>query len=442
MERLLHYVWQHRLYPYGSLKTVEGVEVEVITPGLHNDNAGPDFIDAKLKLNGELWAGNVEVHTRSSDWYHHHHEENAAYDNVILHVVEVCDRSVATSKGREVPQLVLAVPDYVEQHYNELLREERFPLCYQYATSVPSFLIRSWLDRLAAERLETKTHQIEDRANRVGGDWETALFVTLARSFGFGINGDAFEDWAFRIPLQAAAKHRDDAFQIEALFLGQAGLLQDDMLQDYHRDEAMQEGYFNQLKSEYHFLANKFSLKPMNGNQWKFLRMRPQNFPHIRIVQLAQLYVQGNVSISKVIETQTLDDARRLFQVGVSPYWRTHYAFGAVSASSLKTLREESVSSLLINTFIPALYAYGFHRFHTEYCDRALQFLSGIKAENNYIIRIWKDVGLNVESASDSQALIQLRKQYCERKDCLRCRLGLEYLKETHVYHVLQEPEK
>ena len=442
MERLLHYVWQHRLYDYGSLRTTDGREVEVIAPGLHNSNAGPDFIDAKVKVGGVLWAGNVEVHMVSSDWYKHKHNADRAYDNVVLHVVDKDDGPVFTSGEREVAQVVLHVPNYVEEHYNELIREDRCPPCYVYASELPAVKVDNWLDRLATERLEDKTHRIEDLAERLGGDWENALFVTLARSFGFGINGEAFEEWGMHIRLMAAGKHRDDIFQIEALFLGQAGLLENCMLPSVYREEALREGYFEKLQNEYRFLANKFSLQPMDGERWRFLRMRPQNFPHIRLVQLARLYFSRQVSISSIVGATDLKEVRNLFRTEVTPYWRTHYSFGSVTEESPKSLRENSVDSLLINTVIPILYAYGSHRFHQEYCDRALEFLGKLKPENNYIVRSWQTAGLCVASAADSQALIQLRKQYCDRKDCLRCNFGMEYLKTTKVYHVLQEPKQ
>ncbi len=442
MERLLHYVWQHRVYAYGSLHTTDGKPVEVISTGLHNHNAGPDFIDAKVRIGDELWAGNIEVHMSSSEWRKHHHDKDAAYDNVVLHIIEKDDGDVFTSKGRKVEQMVLSVPKNVLEHYNELVSESSDMPCYRYAAELPAVVVGNWMDRLATERLEDKTRRIVDLAERLGGDWENALFITLARSFGFGINGEAFEEWGTRIPLMAAGKHRDDIFQIEALFLGQAGLLDDAMLPEVYREEALREGYFKKLQNEYLFLANKFSLRAMNGARWRFLRMRPQNFPHIRLVQLACLYVSHQVSVSNIIGAETLDDARRLFNTKVTPYWQGHYAFGSATAASSKCLRDGSVDSLLINTVVPMLYAYGIHRCHQEYCERALSFLEYLKPENNYIIRLWQTYGLSVSSAADSQALIQLRKQYCDRKDCLRCRFGMEYLKTTHVYHVLQEPKK
>jgi len=442
MERLLHYVWQHRQYPFGSLKTIAGEPIEVIDPGLHNENAGPDFFDAKIKVGGVCWVGNVEIHSVSSDWYHHHHETDAAYNNVILHVVEKEDGPVVTSSGRMVPQVVVEVPEYIREHYDELLRAEKYPPCYSNVMNLPFAVVRCWLNKLADERLKTKTQRINELAKTLGGDWEDVLFITLGRSFGFGINGDAFEEWASKIPLMAAGKHRDDLFQLEALFLGQAGLLEDDMLPLAHREEALYEGYFQKIQREYRFLAHKFTLQPMNGLHWRFLRLRPQNFPHIRLVQLANLFFLRRFSLSSLIEAGTLPEVRNLLQTKVTPYWQTHYSFGAQSTESGKTLRQNSLDSLIINTVVPILYAYGHHSLHEDYCKRALDFLSQMKLEENHITRVWKDLGLTVRSAADSQALIELRNRYCDRKDCLRCSFGCEYLKQTKIYSTLQEPEQ
>ena len=439
MERLLHYVWQHRLYPYDSLLTEEGQEVEVIDPGIRNTNAGPDFLEAKLKIGQQMWVGNVEIHHKSSEWYAHHHDSDEAYNNVILHVVELRDQPAVTAMGRKVPQVTIAIPPYVETHYNELLRAERIPPCHQEATSMPSVKVQAWMDRLATERLREKTERIQLRAETLGGDWEHAFFIALARSFGFGINGEAFEEWATHIPPMAAGKHRDDLFQIEALFLGQAGLLQEDAATGARSTTA--DDYFRKLQAEYRFLAHKFGLQPMDSSLWRFLRLRPQNFPHIRIAQMARLYVSRNVSLSKVIEAENLNQVRQLFQSEVSPYWETHYTFGKESPKATKAIRKSASDSIVINAAVPLLFAYGAHRTHPEYGLRAMEFLLEMKAEQNHIIRLWKEAGFTARNAAESQALIQLHHRYCNRKDCLRCAFGMAYLEQTKVYHVLQESD-
>jgi hypothetical protein len=253
--------------------------------------------------------------------------------------------------------------------------------------------------------------------------------MTLARSYGFSINSDAFEQWARAIPLQAVAHHRDDLFQIEAIFMGQAGLLELNTIPDYYQQTALNEGYFAKLRNEYLYLAHKFSMKPMDYKLWRFLRLRPQNFPHIRISQLANLYYQRKAGLSQLIECDTIEQLKALLSSHVTPYWETHYTFGSTSDMNKKHLSYGSINLLMINTAIPMLFAVGRHRGKEVLCDRAFDFLEQLKAENNNIIRMWQQVGLPVKTAGDSQALIQLKKEYCDKKDCLRCRFGYEYLK-------------
>ena len=292
MEQLLHYTWKHKLFPLKSLQTTDGREVEVIDVGLSNRNAGPDFFNAKVKIDGTLWVGNVEIHQRSSDWYSHGHEKDAHYNNVVLHVVGSADTDVYTQDGKQLPQLLLSVPTQVEQHYRELLATDQYPPCYRIIPSLSKLTVHAWMSALQTERLERKTQDINQRVKLCDGSWEAAYFVTLARNYGFGINGEAFETWAKSIPLHAVDHHRDDLFQIEAIFLGQAGLLDVNTIPEKYQQEAMNEGYFAKLRNEYQYLAHKFSLTPIDAHVWRFLRLRPQNFPHIRIVQLANLYYQ------------------------------------------------------------------------------------------------------------------------------------------------------
>lgn len=431
MERLLHYTWQHKLYSALPLSTSDGEPVEVLDPGLHNTNAGPDFFNAKIKLNGEIWVGNVEIHTFSSDWMKHRHHLDENYNNVILHVVENADVEVFTSDGKKIPQVIITVPQYVEENYAQLLVADKYPPCASVIPQMPNIIRNQWLDALCIERLEQKTERLNHYADMDKGNWERAFFINLARSFGFGINSDTFEEWALNLPLGACAKHRDDLFQLEAIFLGQAGLLEESMIPSYHLDFALEEGYLTKLQDEYKFLRHKFSLTPMNGMHWRFLRLRPQNFPHIRLVQLAHLYWSQQISISAIQDINTLEDAYKLLSTHVTPYWETHYGFGAESGKSAKNLTKASMNLLIINGIIPTLFAYGKHRQKEVLCHKALQLLVDLRAENNLYTRTWAEIGLPVSTAADSQALIQLRTQYCDRKDCLRCRFGFYFMKKS-----------
>ena len=418
------------MWPLRPLETTDGRAVEVIDPGLYNRrNAGPDFFNAKVRIGETLWVGNIEIHQKSSDWYLHGHDRDPRYDNVVLHVVGQADTEVLTSEGHYLPQMVLEVPPSVSEHYEELLTTDQYPPCYRIIPALTRLTVHSWMAALQTERLEQKTEAIRHRAEQCNGSWEDAYFVTLARNYGFGINGDAFEQWALNVPLGAVGKHRDDLFQIEAIFMGQAGLLDEQSIPHRYLADAHREGYFDKLSSEYRYLAHKFSMKPMDFAVWRFLRLRPQNFPHIRISQLANLYYERRAGLSALLECETVEQLRTLLQTHVTPYWETHYTFGSESPKSTKKLSVSSADLLLINTAIPVLFAVGRHRQKEEYCDRAFDFLEQLKAEQNHIIRMWRECGLDVQSAGDSQALIQLKKEYCDRKDCLRCRFGYEYLK-------------
>ncbi|MBQ4386007.1 MAG: DUF2851 family protein [Prevotella sp.] len=433
MEQLLHYCWKHKMWPMQGLETTDGRPVEVLDPGLHNNNAGPDFFNAKVKIGDTVWVGCVEIHDRSSHWYHHGHHQDANYNNVVLHVVGEADRDVQTLEGVYIPQVCLTVPPSIRDNYEELLRTDSYPPCYRIIPNLTTLTIHSWMAALQTERLEQKTTAIEERVRQANGSWEDAYFVTLARNYGFGINGDAFEEWARHIPLSAVGKHRDNLFQIEAIFMGQAGLLELEAVPKRYQRDASNEGYFARLRNEYQYLAHKFSMQPMDYKRWRFLRLRPQNFPHIRISQLANLYYQQKAGLSQLIECQdTVSLSERLY-TQVTPYWETHYTFGSESVRNAKHLSPSSINVLIINTCVPMLFAYGNHTSRDELCDRAFSFLEQLEAEQNHIIRMWKECGLDVQSAGDSQALIQLKKEYCDRKNCLRCRIGYEYLKKRKV---------
>ena len=325
----------------------------------------------------------------------------------------------------------MPVPLSVKQHYKDLLSADAYPPCYKIVPELPNFMVHSWLSALQAERLEQRTIAISERLKACNGDWEATYFVSLARNFGFGINGDAFEQWAKTIPFHAVDHHRDDLFQIETIFMGQAGLLQANALPKQHSDKAVTDEYFLHLQREYKYLAHKFSLTPIDGHLWHFLRLRPQNFPYIRIAQLAQLYYNRRAGLAEMIDCTTIKEVAELLETQVTTYWETHYTFGGNdNKQSEKYLSKTSTELIIINTIVPFLFAYGQYKMSEKLCNRAFAFLETLKAENNHIVRMWKEVGLTVKTAGDSQALIQLKKDYCDRKECLRCRIGYEYLKE------------
>ena len=441
MEEILHYVWKHKIFPLKELKTTDGRCVEVLNPGLHNTDAGPDFSDAMIKIDGILWAGNVEIHQKASDWYNHHHDENPVYSNVILHVVGKDDVEVLYPDGKPIPQLVLPIPQSVLTNYEQLLSVPENPRCGNVVRNLPLLLVHSWMSALYIERLEMRTKQIFERLEKCEKDWEHVLFITLARTFGFGKDGDAFEVWANTIPMSAVGKHRDDLFQIEAIFFGQAGLLDDEMISQVYLSDAQKDNYYQNLKKEYRYLSQKFSLTPINPHIWKFLRLRPQNFPHIRIAQLAMLFYEQHFSLSHILNAKDVEALYSILDTHVSSYWETHYTFASTQSEPIsKQLTKATKDLIIINSIVPILFAYGKYKSREDLCERAVEILENLKPEQNRFITEWENAGVKCESAADSQALIHLTRQYCQPHECLRCRFGYEFIRQTPDF--LKDNEK
>lgn len=419
MEELLHYAWKHKIFPLHELRTDEGETVEIIDPGLPNPDAGPDFFNAKLRIGPTLWVGNVEIHDRSSDWTRHAHDTDPAYASVVLHAAAELDARVTDCNGRLIPQVKLPYPARLADRYDELLRADAYPPCHAVIPTLPRLTVYGWMSSLQYERLEQKRRRVMDCVESCDRRWDDAFFVTLARNFGFGLNADVFERWGRSIPLRALDKHRDDLFQIEALFFGQAGLLEEDVC----------DPYYERLQQEYAYLARKFGLRRMEAATWRLLRTRPGNFPHVRIAQMAWLFCHETSLLSRLLEADTSDAVRRILAVCTSDYWDTHYTFGPSSPRRRKALSRSTQDLLIINTLCPFLFAYGTYKGDERLTHRAFSFLEHLHPENNHIVRLWRTCGLPVDSAADSQALIQLKREYCDAKKCLRCRFGYEFLK-------------
>ncbi len=427
METLLHYVWKHRLYEYDPLETIDGLKIEVIDPGLHNTHAGPDFFNAKVKIDGRLWAGNIEIHTRSSDWFLHGHEKNPVYNSVILHVVEWVDvQEIPDENGRNIPQLVLKIPEQIKQNYAYLLSREKSIPCKDQIHRIPDIYFSDWKNALLLERLERKTNGILKLLKDSSGSWNDVFYMTMARNFGFGINNDVFERLAKSLPLQYVLKHKNSDFQVEALFFGQAGLLKEDIHED---------SYFSFLQKEYDFLQRKYNLQPIEGHLFKSLRIRPNNFPHVKIAQLAAFTRSIETLFSKMLEAQTIPDVQKLFVSDLPVYWRTHYQFGKQSVNRRKTLGLSAVHILIINTVVPMLVAYGKQKDQQFFVERAIQWLESIPPENNYITNLFKNTGIKLQDAGDSQAIIQLKNEYCDQKKCIFCRIGHKLLSKEQIIY-------
>lgn len=428
MEKLLHYAWKHRLCG-SKLTATDGSCIEVINPGILNNHAGPDFFNAKIKINGCLWAGNVEIHTRSSDWYKHNHQQDASYNSVILHVVKEANTDVITLSGNSIPQCEIVLSNALLQNYEYLLAVDKdYIPCSHFLPEISPVHLAWVKESLLYERLERKARHILSFLERTNGSWNDTFYILFARNMGFGLNADPFEQLAVFTPLQIIRKHVNDLFQIEALLLGQAGFLQPSS------DWASKDEYSQKLSREYDFLRKKYGLTPLCSSIFKLLRIRPISSPQLRIAQLAALCQHVDGLFSFILERHTLSDIKLRFHVCASEYWNTHYFLGQSSPHKSKFIGDSSLHNITINTIAPILFAYGIYMEQEELVERAIAFLKATPAENNLIVRLFKEAGIKPSSAKDSQALLQLKKEYCDLKKCLFCKIGYQFLTKHKKY--------
>ncbi len=420
-EDVLHYVWRTRRFDFQNLFSTEGEAVEIIAPGTHNTHAGPDFFDARIRIGDTLWAGNVEMHLVASEWADHRHGEDRAYDNVILHVVWEEDRPVISNNGSRIPciELKRRIAAPLIKTYRELLHNEYWIPCQHHFHRVPDITRQLWLDRLMVERLEAKTGAIAARLERNQQHWEETFYQFLARNFGVKVNTEPFEALARSLPLHLLSKHKNNLLQLEALLFGQAGLLENTFSDEYPQ----------RLQKEYTFLRHKYDLQPIAGSSWKFLRMRPANFPTLRIAQFATLIHQSAHLFSKIMVAQNLSEIENMFEVRLSNYWQTHYVFEKASAKRAKTLGKSAIHLLVVNTIAPFLFVYGKLKSEPDLCDRAISLLESVPPESNSIIENWQSLGMEAVSAAQTQALLQLKHEYCDKRQCLRCAVGAEVVR-------------
>lgn len=416
MEMPYQYLWKYRLLP-DRLTTDDGRVVEVLFQGRHNTDSGPDFSGARIRIDGQEWAGNVEVHVKASDWFRHGHAADPAYSNVILHVVGVNDTHIPDGRGGTIPQVVALFPESFIRLYARLAEKISAVPCENLLGSLTPLAVTDWLSTLAVERMQNKARRIRDLADLVGGDWERACFITLARSLGFSLNAEPLEMLARSLPLNVLAKHSDDIFQIEALLFGQAGMLDTSI---HIFDE-----YYQRLCREYFFLARKYGLRPMRRDIWKYCRTRPQNFPVRRIATLARAVEGGFSLLSRILDRSCYwETAPDLFDWKLDGYWAGHLDFGRPGTRLATSLSEANIHLLCINLVAPMLYAYGSARGDCDMAERGLDLWRDLEPENNTYIRQWRRAGLRCDCGADSQALIQLRREYCDRNRCLECRFG------------------
>lgn len=413
----MQYVWQHRLWPCGTLRTVDGRRITVIDQGLLNTASGPDFFNAKIRIDDRLWAGNVEIHVRASDWHRHGHDSDPAYDSVILHVVDRDDTPVRRSNGEIIPQLRLpCAPDFYQRYSGLTDRADRDLPCAATIASLNPLYISDWIAALALERIYQKAERISALLHDTAGDWEQACFVTIARALGFGINALPMERLAMNMPLRTLYKHADSLTAIEAMLFGQSGLL-----------DSIPAGnpYADTLKAEHAFLAAKFGLRPIDGPGWKTGGLRPQNQPHRRIAALAAMVHERRHLFSEIIEARTLQQAAEIFDVQLTGFWATHYTFGGNGApGGSGRLSRSSIDVLIINVVAPLIMAFGLEEGEIDVSERVISLLEEMRPESNSLVAMFERAGIKARDAVVSQALVQLRRNYCEARKCLYCRIG------------------
>ncbi len=430
MEALYQYVWQHRLLGRHPGRLVDGRDVDVLDPGRLNRDAGPDFFNGKIVIDGVEWVGNIEVHVKASDWFRHSHDADGAYDNVVLHVVGVDDVRLQRRDGSEIPQLVMSLPKSLCDLHGLLDMKTADIRCRHLICGVPELTLTDWLEALAVERLQQKSERIAARLESSGGDWETACFVTLARGLGFGLNAEPFEMLAASVPLSIVRKHSDDRVQLEALLFGQAGMLDS--------SACICDEYYHKLCREYSFLMRKYGLRPIFGLVWKNARTRPQNFPHRRIALLARMLEGAEPLLQRILDARSsVDDLRSLFACTLEGYWQEHHTFGSEASPSASALSASSLDLLIINVAAPVIYAYGVLRSDEDAMMGAEMLLRQLPAENNAIVRGWRAIGVNADDAMRSQALIHLKREYCEVGKCMYCRVGHKMFRSAAVNKTL-----
>ncbi|MCM1066736.1 MAG: DUF2851 family protein [Muribaculaceae bacterium] len=428
MERLMQYVWQHRLWLPADMTTTDGRRVDVLDPGLLNTNAGPDFFNAKVRIGGRMWVGNVEIHVRASDWHRHGHHTDSAYDSVVLHVVERDDAGVTRTNGESIAQVVMPCAANFSEVYHAMVNNPVAELpCADYLPALPRVYITDWLASLAFERLFAKAARVEELAGRFSGDWGQAIYVAFARALGFSINSDAFERLALATPLRQLMRHRDSLVTIEGALFGQAGFL------DNLPDDGPDADYIASLREEHAFVSHKYGLARPVSPAWRMGRMRPQNFPYRRVATLAAM-ISHNFEIGyKLLHVSNIDEARALFDLELSGYWARRFNFGPESSRSAKAFSAASVNTLIINVVAPTLHAYGTATGRDELCHRAVDILESLPPEDNSIVRLFASAGVAAPDAFASQALIELRRSYCQPRKCLYCRIGHRYLAEKAI---------
>ncbi len=420
-EKFLHFLWKTQRFERNELRSTQGESLEVIDVGQHNRHAGPDFLQAKIRIGRRLWAGQVEIHIKASDWIAHKHPFDPAYQNVILHVVWEEDRPIYLADGSRLPCLELRgrTPPGLFANYRRLLQSQLKVPCTPRLGEVPALIRSAWLDRMLAERLEHKARKLEEVFHRTQSNWEQTARTSVARAMGLPANDESMQELLLRLPHTLLARYRDSPLQIEALFFGQAGLLKG----------SFRDPWPQQLQKAYRFLKQKHKLKPLQTVQWKWSRMRPASFPSLRIAQLAALSLQHAHWFSAFRQMKFIHEIKAFFELQTSPYWVKHHHWQRPSAGNFSRPGKELVQRVILNALTPLFFFYSRQVGDSAYLEQALHWLHQLPAENNRLTRKWKDFGWEIQSAEHSQGILHLQRVYCERKRCLECAVGHVLLK-------------
>jgi hypothetical protein len=419
-EDFLHHVWQHKKFAVTQLQTTTGESIQILHSGQYLQLAGPDFFNAQIIIGNQKWAGNIEIHLKSSDWYLHNHEKDANYDSVILHVVWEHDTPIFRRDNLEIPTLELR--NYVAltdvHKYQFLITQKSWIYCENDIQKVNDFIFKNWQERLYFERLERKSSEIARLLKESNNDWEAVLFCLLAKNFGLNTNGALFLNMAKSIPFSVIRKESFAIENLEALFFGQANMLQTNF----------QDSYPNKLQHDYNYLCHKYTISVGVFDKVEFFKHRPDNFPTIRLAQLAALYHKEHNLFSKIVNVSSISEIYTLFQIEVSDYWETHYNFDKKSVAKKKKMSHAFIDLIVINTILPIRFAYE-QSLHKEYSQEILELITALPPEKNIIIDKFAAIGILAENAFQSQSLLQLKKEYCDAKKCLQCAIGTFLLK-------------
>lgn len=410
-EEFLSYIWKYRIYEMKEICSSDGEKIEVLYPGDRNLNQGPDFLNARLMINGTLWAGNVEIHVKTSDYFRHGHRDDPAYQNLILHVVYENDRAIA---GFPCLELKGRFPESLMERYQEFIRTKEWLACGSGIKNVDRYIVTALTGRVLVERLERKCQAISELFVNTRNNWEQTFYILLARCFGFLVNSQPFEMLARIVPYSVIVKQRHNLRNIEAFYFGMAG-----MLEDYFEDP-----YPRSLQNEFVSLRKKVSAAPLEKSIWKYHRLRPSNFPDLRLAQFAALIWKTDRLLEKILCAETIAEIKDLLDCPVSPYWNKHYRFGLESEVSGSAAGDGSRDMIIINAIIPFLFFYGKQKFQPEFCEKALNWMEKVKAEDNRVMRRWRFLGVNPANAAESQGLLELEQSYCRNKRCLDCAVG------------------